>query len=57
MRYEILSENFGPVGTQLDVDQLDGLNVEALVLGGFLREIADNPVTPAPQPESPPEAS
>ncbi len=58
MRYEILSENFGPVGTQLDAGQVEGLNVDALILGGFLCEIADNaPSTPAPEPESPPEAS
>ena len=57
MRYEILSENFGPIGSEVDADQVEGLNVDALVLGGFLREIADNADTPAPQPESPPEAS
>lgn len=51
MRYEILSENFGPVGSTVEADQLEGLNVDALVLGGFLREIVDNPVTPEPEPE------
>ena len=56
MRYEILSENFGPVGAELDADQVKDLNVDALVLGGFLREIADTtPSTSAPEPESAPE--
>lgn len=56
-RFEVISSRLGNVGLTLDEADLGGRNVDALIQGGFLREIDHNePTIPEPVPaESPPE--
>jgi hypothetical protein len=52
MNYVVLSDNFGEVGSIVTDEELEGLNVEALIEGGHIEPQVADDGSPAGTPQS-----